>query len=69
MLLPTVNLGCVMGFTVAEKMIKRKMIGTAAVHGHRAQAKEFPKGHLLEILAASMAANYRVATDIKTMRV
>lgn len=42
------------------------MICAAAVHGHRAQGKEFPKGHLLEILAASMAANCRFATDIKT---
>lgn len=41
----------------------------AAVPGGKAQAREFPKGHLLEILAASTAADCRFATDIKTMRV
>lgn len=68
MLLSIVKLECVMSFTVAKKMIKKKIIRTAAIHGCRAQAKEFPKGHLLEILAVSMAASCRFATDIKTVR-
>lgn len=69
MLLPIVKLEMCDGFYSGIGMIKKKMIHTAAVHGRRAQAKELPKGHLLELLAASMAAKCRFATDIKTTRV